>query len=152
AAKGQPISCKAGCAACCRHLVLVSDIEARALADLIENMPEPRRSTVRARFAVTQQRMEQAGLAEPADNPADLPPERLIKLAYDYFKTWIDCPFLENEQCSIYTDRPLACRKVLVTSPAEFCVDPGDDRVTFLRVAPVGTAVLMVSSEETPPR
>src|SRR5262245_49695341 len=94
AAKGQPISCKAGCAACCRHLVLLSDVEARVLADLVENMPEPRRSTLRTRFAATQQRMAEAGLAEPAENPADLPPDRLIKLAYDYFKTWIDCPFL----------------------------------------------------------
>ncbi len=151
-AKGRTISCKPGCAACCRHLVLVSDIEARVLADLVANMPEPRRSILRARFAATQQRMAETGLAEPADNAADVPVAQLHKLAYHYFKEWIDCPFLEDEQCSIYADRPLACRKVLVTSPAEFCVDPGDDRVIPLRVAPVGTAVLLVTSDETPPR
>jgi hypothetical protein len=132
--------------------VLVSDLEARALADLVASMPEPRRSAVSARFGAAQQRMSQAGLAEPADNAADLPTDHLDKLAYHYFKAWIDCPFLEDEQCSIYPDRPLACRKVMVTSPAELCVEPGDDRVTFLRVAPVGTAVLLMTSEEAPPR
>jgi Fe-S-cluster containining protein len=151
-ARGRPVSCKPGCAACCRHLVLVSDIEARALADLVANMPEPRRSIVQARFAAAQQKMAQAGLAEPADNAAILPIDHLHKLAFDYFSQHIDCPFLEDEQCSIYADRPLACRKVIVTSPAEYCVDPGDERVHFLRVAPLGAAVLLVTSEEEPPR
>lgn len=151
-AKGRPISCKPGCATCCRHLVLLSDIEARALADLVANMPEPRRSTVRSRFAATQQRMAAAGLAESADNPAELPVDYLKELAYRYFQQRIDCPFLEDEQCSIYADRPLACRKVVVTSPAEFCADPGDDRLAYVRVAPVGAAVLLVTSDEAPPQ
>src|SRR5262249_25604325 len=30
-------------------------------------------------------------------------------------------PFLEDESCSIYADRPLICREYLVTSPAEDC-------------------------------
>jgi Fe-S-cluster containining protein len=151
-AAGRPISCKPGCAACCRHLVLVSDIEARVLAGLVAGMPEPRRSRVRERFAAVQQQMAVAGLAEPADNAAGLPVERLVKLAFDYFRQRIDCPFLEDEQCSVYADRPLACRKVVATSPAEFCVEPGDDRVHLLRVAPLGAAVLLVTSEESPPQ
>jgi Fe-S-cluster containining protein len=151
-ARGRPISCRSGCAACCRHLVMLSDIEARVLADLVAALPEPRRSTLRARFAATQKRMSEAGLAESADNAAVLPTDHLHKLAYHYFMAGIDCPFLEDEQCSIYPDRPLACRKVAVTSPAEFCVDPNDDRVAFLRVAPVGTAVLLMTSDETPPQ
>ncbi|HKU94288.1 MAG TPA: YkgJ family cysteine cluster protein [Vineibacter sp.] len=151
-ARGRPISCKPGCAACCRHLVLVSDIEARVLADLVANMPEPRQSAVKARFAAAQQRMAEAGLAAPVGNQAGMPVDHLYKLAYHYFRQRIDCPFLEDEQCSIYADRPLACRKLAVTSPAEFCVDPGDDRVTNLRVAPVGAAVLLVTSEEDPPQ
>ncbi|MCW5747311.1 MAG: YkgJ family cysteine cluster protein [Alphaproteobacteria bacterium] len=151
-AKGRPISCRPGCAACCRHLVLLSDIEARVLAELVASMPEPRRSAVRARFAAVQARMVQAGLAETADNATDLPTDHLQSLAYRYFGQRIDCPFLEDEQCSVYADRPLACRKVAVTSAAELCAEPTDDRVAFLRVAPVGTAVLLVTSDETPPR
>src|SRR5262249_17523424 len=40
-----------------------------------------------------------------------------------YFALQIPCPFLKNEICSIYEDRPAACRELLVTSPAELCRD-----------------------------
>ncbi|HEY4330425.1 MAG TPA: YkgJ family cysteine cluster protein, partial [Phycisphaerae bacterium] len=38
-----------------------------------------------------------------------------------YFDLRIACPFLENELCSIYTDRPLVCREYQVTSPVSHC-------------------------------
>src|SRR4051812_40988660 len=47
---GKPISCRAGCGACCRQLVPVTEIEARRLAELVESLPEPRRTEIRARF------------------------------------------------------------------------------------------------------
>jgi Fe-S-cluster containining protein len=33
------------------------------------------------------------------------------------------CPFLEDEICAIYDERPAACRELLVTTPAEWCQD-----------------------------
>src|SRR6476659_116169 len=51
AERGRPLSCKAGCGACCRQLVPISRIEARRIAEVVEAMPEPRRSIVRKRFA-----------------------------------------------------------------------------------------------------
>ena len=49
AARGEAISCKAGCGACCRQLVPVSETEAHHLRDVVEAMPEPRRAAVTAR-------------------------------------------------------------------------------------------------------
>ena len=49
--KGQTISCKKGCGACCRQLVPISEAEARQIRDLVEELPEPRRAHVRARVA-----------------------------------------------------------------------------------------------------
>jgi NADH:ubiquinone oxidoreductase subunit D len=49
-ASGATVSCKKGCGACCRQLVPVSEIEARQLKELVEQMPEPRRSEIWARF------------------------------------------------------------------------------------------------------
>src|ERR1700722_11239773 len=48
-ADSQSISCTKGCGACCRQLVPVTEVEARLLGQLVESMPEPRRSTVRER-------------------------------------------------------------------------------------------------------
>ncbi|PYV13431.1 MAG: hypothetical protein DMG07_14545, partial [Acidobacteria bacterium] len=41
----------------------------------------------------------------------------------------IPCPFLEDETCSIYHNRPSACREYLVTTPAALCADPGSGSV-----------------------
>src|SRR5205823_11597686 len=56
--QGETISCKKGCGACCRQLVPISQVEARRIRDLVEEMPEPRRTQVRARFAIARQRLE----------------------------------------------------------------------------------------------
>jgi hypothetical protein len=41
----------------------------------------------------------------------------------------VPCPFLENENCGIYSIRPLACREYLVTSPPALCEDPAKNEV-----------------------
>ena len=44
AAEGGTVSCKKGCGTCCRYLVHVSESEAYYLHDLVERLPELRRS------------------------------------------------------------------------------------------------------------
>src|SRR5438046_421758 len=65
-AQGRTISCKAGCGACCRQLVAVSVVEAKALADLVAALPADRQQVVRARFADALRRLEEARLLDPA--------------------------------------------------------------------------------------
>ncbi|HJQ56946.1 MAG TPA: YkgJ family cysteine cluster protein [Vineibacter sp.] len=152
-ARGQAISCGAGCAACCRHLALISDVEAQALADLVARLPAARQAHVRARFASARERLIQAGLAAPAKAATGLPPERLKALARDYFRLEIACPFLDDqERCSIYEERPLVCRRMVVTSPAVFCAEPDGDRVEMVRVPMLAAATLLLTSEEDPPQ
>jgi Fe-S-cluster containining protein len=151
-AKGRTISCKAGCAACCRHLALISDVEARALADLVERAPEPRRSDLRARFAAAARRLRDSALIDRIDVAGGLSADRLMALARDYFRAGIDCPFLEDERCSIYAERPMVCRRMIATSPAAYCADPDDDRVQLLRVPMLAAATLLLTSDEDPPQ
>ena len=47
---GKEISCQKGCGACCRQPVPLAEIEAYQIAELVENMPEPRRSEIKMRF------------------------------------------------------------------------------------------------------
>src|SRR4051794_23939665 len=68
-ASGLAISCKAGCGACCRQLVPISEVEARGIRDLVEGLPEPRRSRIRDRFAEARRRLEEAGMLEPLLDP-----------------------------------------------------------------------------------
>lgn len=123
-AGGATVSCKKGCGACCRQLVPISEIEARQLKELVEEMPEPRKSEIRARFERARELLREAGLLESLLEPNRIGEEAIVPLGLDYFRSGIACPFLEDESCSIHAERPLACREYLVVSPAEHCAQP----------------------------
>lgn len=126
-AGGRTISCRMGCAACCRMLVPVSPPEAFALHDAVQSLPEAQRQHIHAKVEAARARLKEAGLwtrlSEIADTDRQLSDEDMEQTNRDYYSLRLPCPFLENEACSIYPDRPAACRELLVTSPAELCQD-----------------------------
>ncbi|WP_439477398.1 YkgJ family cysteine cluster protein [Brevundimonas sp.] len=128
-AEGREISCRAGCGACCRQLVPVAPAEARALARLVEAMPEARREQVRRRFDAALDVLEPLGLMQRLERSSG---DRQL-IAREYFEAGVACPFLEDEACSIHADRPLVCREYLVTSPPDLCaaLSPGIEKVTL---------------------
>lgn len=121
-ADGRAISCRAGCGACCRQLVPLAEDEGRALAHLVDAMPEPRQSRIRQRFEDAPQRLAEGGLLDRMNQPVDGSGRRALGL--DYFRLNIARPFLEDEASSIHPDRPSNCRDYLVTSPAQNCATP----------------------------
>jgi len=137
-AAGRKISCRAGCGACCRQLVVISVVEAQGLAELVAKLPAERQATIRARFAAAVRRLEEAGLLDRAAPPGQ---RNLVArnvgsveasvqdLARRYFAQRVACPFLENESCTIYAERPSVCREYHVTSPAERCSSLFDESV-----------------------
>jgi Fe-S-cluster containining protein len=140
-ARGGKISCCKGCGACCRQLVPISDVEARFIADLVESLPEPRRSRVQARFDDAVKRLAEAGLLEKLRQPQRWYREGYREFGLEYFGHGISCPFLEDEACSIYPDRPVTCREFLVTTPAKNCQNPATETIRSvnlpMRVGPV---------------
>ena len=122
---GQAISCRMGCAACCRMLVPLSPPEAFSLLEYIEQLPNERRTAVEGRLEASKAALAGHGLLHrlhavaAADHP--IPDEELEPLNRAYYALRHPCPFLEHEMCSIYEARPAACRELLVTSPAPLC-------------------------------
>ncbi|MEO7097247.1 MAG: YkgJ family cysteine cluster protein [Polyangiales bacterium] len=166
ASEGRTVSCSAGCAACCRPLIPISPIEAVSLLEVVRAMPEPRQSQVRARFAGAVARMEAAGLLEAkaakgrqallqkdargGESPWD-------NVSRRYHALQIACPFLENEACSIYEQRPMVCREYHVVSPKEYCatLDPRTEAIPwYVRLSEVlaeaGRAIVGGSSASIP--
>jgi len=145
-AAGHPISCRMGCAACCRMLVPVSAPEAFALKDMILALPDARRARMMTKLSETRARVEQAGLlarlTDVAETTQPLIDEEMEPLNREYYALRMPCPFLENESCSIYEDRPAACRELLVTTPAELCQDMVKNQVQALPV-PVRISTVM---------
>jgi Fe-S-cluster containining protein len=134
--QGRKISCKKGCAACCRQLVPIPATEAYYIRDVVANLPESRRAQVYSRFAAARRRLDDSGLLDKLLHPEkfEWPDNASHSFGLEYFRLGIPCPFLEEEACSIYADRPLACRDYLVTSPAENCDWPAGATVQAVKM------------------
>ena len=137
---GHTVSCHKGCAACCRMLVPISAPEAFALANRVERLEQPERDRLLAKLDLAQQRLARAGvlkqlsaLAESSDPLSD---DAIEPVNRAYYALRMPCPFLDNEACSIYEDRPAACRELAVTSPSTDCQD-----MTSQSIRPVPVAV-----------
>ena len=137
---GHTVSCQKGCAACCRMLVPISVPEAFALANRVERLEQPERERLLTKLDLAQQQLARAGvlkqLSALADSPDPVSDEAIEPLNRAYYALRMPCPFLENEVCSIYDDRPAACRELAVTSPATDC-----QHMTRQSIRPVPVAV-----------
>lgn len=151
--EGKEISCKAGCGACCRQPVPLAEAEAHAIAALVEEMPEPRRTEIKKRFEDACRHFSETGWFARLENVGELPPEDRHELVLEYFSEGVACPFLEDESCSIHQVRPLACREYLVTSPAENCSDPkaGNVKGVHSLVKPSATLCAITRSDNLGP-
>lgn len=138
-AEGKTISCRIGCAACCRMLVPLSAPEAFALHEYVGQLPTDRRTLLLSHLSDRKDRLTREGLWDRLNDVAEaarpVPDEELDPINRSYYALRIPCPYLDNEMCLIYEARPAACRELLVTSPAELCQDLTQNPVTPLPVS-----------------
>lgn len=88
--------CKVGCTHCCHIAVAISDLEAEMIS----------KATGVAMNKVTRSAQEAANVRN--------------QMRDDFFGT--PCPFLKDNQCSIYEHRPISCRMhVTLADSAFFC-------------------------------
>lgn len=90
--KNLPTACRAGCSYCCYYRVVASPLEIIAISEHIKG-------------TWSQQRQEWIGqrIADHRMATSHLTPEQ-------HTRSNIQCPFLEDNRCSIYAIRPIACR------------------------------------------
>lgn len=132
---GTPISCKAGCGACCRQMVPLNIFEAEALTDWMRSLPEQSQAALAQRFHAALTALRDAGVIDKLiESEHQIEEEATTELAIEYFHAGVACPFLENESCGIHPIRPLACREYLVVSPPELCKDPAANAVTGVQM------------------
>lgn len=128
------MSCRSGCAACCRVMVATTRGEAELLNDGIQKRSETERTrwsgTIRERNALLG---EIAGKHSP---PADLTRlDGLIETCESYEREDQPCPFLGPDRlCQIYEDRPLLCRICWVLTDPRDC-EPGEGPPVKFRTA-----------------
>lgn len=146
---GKPITCAKGCAACCKRQPVPTALpEAEALRSLVDRQAPARREELRARFEATARCVEESGLGPRMRMEIASTPEQARAAVQEYMQLELVCPFLENESCSIYENRPMACRMYLVTSPASLCTDPLGQPVEVLSMPLRPITALMAALEE----
>lgn len=115
--QGMPVSCKRGCAGCCKQLVAVTLAE----ADLIYRR---HRALVRSRMLTLSDQVDEIESIPRDESNGDALSERKLRevLANGWWAKQLNCVFLnERNECMIYEERPLACRQHVVFSDPALC-------------------------------
>ncbi len=109
----QEIHCKRGCSWCCSQPVFTNEWEAEYLRDFM------------MRSFTCHKVSEIKGKAEDKNKTTSQLDKKEV------LSTRILCPFLENNACSVYPARPMACR-IYLSSNLDSCVyefnNPQDDK------------------------
>lgn len=123
---GGHIPCRKGCAACCSHyLVPLSIPEAFLLKEEISAAPAHRRDSIRracllAASLILSQKPPKTFVHQTAEASS------MSMTDLDIVSSWyksleLNCPFLDSGICTIYEQRPLACREHCVEGSARAC-------------------------------
>jgi Fe-S-cluster containining protein len=129
--RGGAVSCRAGCAACCRQLVVVSPLEALAIERHVRAADRAQRRRWEAALAAHSRAISwrpslMRRLQQFRARKGYLTPDEGDALEREYRAAQLLCPFLEKERCSIYPARPFACREHFALTPPELCASDPD--------------------------
>jgi len=123
---GGTIPCCKGCSACCNYLVPLAIPEVFRLREEVLAMPLVRQLIIEQGCLSAARRIlgEQppASFGEPGGvQAADSAAELLNTASTWYADLELSCPFLQNDICTIYQERPLACREYSVSGSSRAC-------------------------------
>ena len=119
---GQSIPCCKGCSACCSYLIPMSVPEVFRLREELLAMPTDYSSRILRSCLDTAEIILKKGAGRLNIN--ELTKNGLSQkeqLSNWYAGLKIPCPFLSDGLCSLYEQRPLACREHIVTGSSFFC-------------------------------
>lgn len=114
---GNYVLCRKGCYACCRYLVPLSVPEVFRLRNEVMEMPSHQRESILRPWLQAAERVLQSvpsQLKDQAIKPQLQNSSNITEVARWYGGLDLDCPFLANGLCTIYEQRPIACREHIV--------------------------------------
>ncbi len=120
-----PKACYKGCGTCCHQIVDVLNWEeSLVIGFLRREMPTKQKLQVRANLKSWFSAFN--GATRPANRDTPLSLAEISAVRAVFRQRRIACPFLLNNQCSIYRVRPVVCRSHIVPdNPQECFDDPG---------------------------
>jgi Fe-S-cluster containining protein len=105
------VPCRAGCAACCHGPFDISIADALLVREAVRALPATVRTAIEMRARALEDRIQ--GLApgwEPAEGLTTLDEEVFDEICETLAAE--PCPLLDQDECTIYQDRPMICRVI----------------------------------------
>lgn len=121
---GDTIACHAKCSDCCRYLVPLAFPEAMQLTKEVTAMAKWKRRFVNESTLLTARRILELTPKHSLEKITKVEVKagfNLKNISYWYGRMNLPCPFLLNNLCTIYEQRPIACREHLAIGPASNC-------------------------------
>ncbi|WFB65505.1 YkgJ family cysteine cluster protein [Chryseobacterium sp. WX] len=117
ATKNLKNCCKTGCSFCCYQLIEVFDFEEQTIKDAINKLDDNNKAIIKKNleswFTFFNENTPNEKVLDEHDTISNMINLGLSKKH--------PCPLLINNLCSIYNNRPLACRVHVVESNPELC-------------------------------
>lgn len=130
--EGRMLSCRPGCGVCCCQLVPLAPAEVFHIVERVLALPIAERMPVLKRFQSIEDTLNLSGLIHAIGSLGETNDNN--RIARDYFRLGLSCPFLVGNSCSIHEWRPIACREYNVTSPSVLCADPFTNTIAVIHV------------------
>ena len=123
-AEGSEVPCRKGCAACCNYLVPLSVPEAFRLQEDLSSLPvEQGRKMLHACLSAAGKILEKKPDIFTCEEPRETNGQEMTSRTSKWYAGLnLSCPFLSDNACISYGNRPIACREHFVTTPAALCV------------------------------
>lgn len=128
------LPCRAGCAHCCIGVFPITRLDVRLLQEGLARLPENERARIATRAAQQIAAIESAYPALKSSVSLDGSSDAQIDRIVDAFRD-ARCPALrDDEQCSLYAYRPLACRSMGIPAREHDIVNGACAVQTFLPI------------------
>jgi len=134
--EGMSVPCCKGCSACCNHLIPLSAPEVFRMREEVLAMPENRgRAVLQSCLNAAKKILD--NISESSDlypSTEILGPTQVSRLGRWYAGLKLPCPFLSDGLCTIYEQRPTACREHIVTGSPSLCEAEWTDESQLVRM------------------
>jgi Fe-S-cluster containining protein len=135
-----PITCAKGCGVCCNQLVPLSIPELFFIVEQLRVMPPQQRFPILSRFDATEKQLMDCNLIQQLRSIDQTRNDRII--AERYFHLNLPCPFLDQQNCSIHSWRPVVCREFNALSDPKLCVDPFANKISSISYSKRPSSIL----------
>lgn len=120
--KGQPIPCSKGCSACCNSLIPLSVPEVFRMREELLVMPtEKSNQILKSCIHTAEKILEKTGRTDCLKDFSRNGKPRISQINKWYGELKLTCPFLSEDLCMLYEQRPLVCREHIVTGSSGPC-------------------------------